>query len=214
MSRIINISGQRFGRLIVLHRGYRPNDWRVHWECQCDCGTRRLVNSDNLRRGKVQSCGCLLREFSATVNYKHGDTHTKEHRAWLAMIKRCYDKNDKAYPRYGGRGITVYEPWRLDYITCLRAIGRAPSPHHSIDRIDNNGNYEPGNVRWATATEQANNTRRNRRLTFDERTLSISQWERELGYRPGTLKRRVYLGWSVERVLTTPAAPWHGQRRP
>jgi hypothetical protein len=128
---------------------------------------------------------------------------------WTEIKKRCYNKNSKTYPHYGGRGITMFAGWKNDYVAFKayvdEELGPQPSDGHSLDRIDNEGNYAPGNIRWATREEQNRNTRRNVFLTFNGKTQCIAAWDSELGNPPGTLRRRVKdLNWSVERALTTP----------
>lgn len=168
--RVLDISGQRFGSLVAL----RPTDQRTHgrvvWECLCDCGATALVAGDTLRDGRTRSCGCLRRSTGAKATaYKHGgaagDALSPEYKVWRGIKRRCFMPNDPAYPRYGGRGIRLCDRW-MDFNAFLSDMGPRPSPDHSIDRIDNDGNYEPGNCRWATRAEQSQN-RRNTRLSPD-----------------------------------------------
>ena len=120
-------------------------------------------------------------------NATHGCTGTPTYRAWQDMIQRCYNPRRTRYPMYGGRGITVCQRWRESFEAFLKDMGTSPSPRHSIDRIDNNGNYEPGNLRWATAKEQSRNQRRNRVLTYQGETLCIAEWAERLGVAYATL---------------------------
>ena len=133
------------------------------WECLCDCGRMCTRTGSALTGGKVRSCGCLRAEINALSlaksNTKHGRTRTAEYRAWTSMKKRCTDSRSPSWPDYGGRGITVCERWAHSFVAFLVDVGERPSPLHSIDRIDNDGNYEPGNVRWATREQQARNKR-------------------------------------------------------
>lgn len=143
---MINLTGQRFGRLVATQRA--PHARRVHWRCACDCGGEAVVSADRLRSGKTGSCGCR----------RHGQSRLPEYRVWATMLERCRRPRAANYHNYGGRGIGVCERW-LDFDAFYADMGARPSPKHSIDRIDNDGNYEPGNCRWATASEQNRNKR-------------------------------------------------------
>ncbi len=129
---------------------------------------------------------------------------TPEYNAWLSMKQRCFAKSSKYYSYYGGRGITVYPPWITSFPDFLACSGERPSSDHSLDRIDNNGNYEPRNIRWATRTQQQQNKRDNRNLQFSGVTKCLRQWARDTGIDPGTLRARLRKGWSPEQVLTKP----------
>ena len=180
----INKSGSKFGRLLVVSEigsFIQSGRSRVLYLCKCDCGKEVKVFSDQLGRNK--SCGCLRSEKIGALNYKHGEAKkTKENKAWFAIKDRCYNKNAEKYPIYGGRGIIVCDRWLNSYEDFLSDIGRAPTPKHSIDRIDVNGNYTPKNCKWATPKEQANNTRTNVLLTLNNTTLNLKQWAEWLGY--------------------------------
>lgn len=153
-----DMTGQKFGRLLVIERSGRSTRGFVAWLCQCDCGGTKIADGGSLREGFVKSCGCLLIETAAERNFKHGRCGTPEHRAWKALRGRCNNPNDPAYANYGGRGIRVCERWN-SFDNFLADMGLKPTPKHSIDRIDNNGNYEPGNCRWATDSQQNKNKR-------------------------------------------------------
>jgi hypothetical protein len=145
----MDLTGQRFGRLIVK-RFAGMNRTGARFYCQCDCGGEAISQGIDLKRGDIRSCGCLVREIAAynskTYVFIHGETNqnlTGEYRAWRSMRQRCYNPKCKAFRNYGGRGISVCELWLNSYPAFLADMGRRPSPDHSLDRIDNNGNYEP-----------------------------------------------------------------------
>lgn len=152
----INLTGQKFNRLTVIARaGVLYGE--VAWLCLCECGSRKIIGGREIRSGRVQSCGCLIQDVSFQIgmaNRTHGLTATSEWKSWRSMRDRCQDLTNF---RYGGRGIQVCEEWRNDFEAFYRYMGPKPGPGYSLDRINNDGNYEPGNVRWATAKEQANN---------------------------------------------------------
>lgn len=159
MKLVTDISGSRFGELIVISRVIKCPK-RTHWECKCDCGKSTIVDGAKLKSGHTKSCGCLVKRFRKTHGESSDYLHTKEYSAWAAMIKRCNNKNDPKYKHYGGRGIKVCERW-LQYENFLADVGRAPTQRHTLDRYpNNNGNYEPSNFRWATYSEQNKNKRK------------------------------------------------------
>jgi hypothetical protein len=154
MRKFRDLTGLRFGRLTVVsvHSWSAGKRW---WLCFCDCGTAKVVRSDGLTGGDNVSCGCKKIE-QLTL---HGGTGTPEHKAWSNMIERCYTPSHQDYERYGARSISVCDEWRQSFSAFLAHVGKRPSPLHSLDRINNDGNYIHGNVRWATKKEQANNRR-------------------------------------------------------
>lgn len=151
--RMVDLTGRRFGCLLVLKRSAARK--RVAWLCQCDCGGTSVAFSDALRQGRTKSCGCM----QGSGNLIHGRSHTAEFRSWWGMRQRCGNPNHSRYPGWGGRGITVCDRWR-EFKNFFADMGEKPTPAHSIDRINNDGNYEPSNCRWATPKEQQRNSRR------------------------------------------------------
>ena len=199
--KIIDITGQTFGKLTVL--GYAGRGLRRSslWNVRCDCGTEKATTSLNLRHGKSRSCG--------GCNFKHGATRhglvTREYRIWHSMKFRCFSPNATHYHSYGGRGITVCQRWVDNFQNFLDDMGMPPTPKHSIDRIDNDGHYEPQNCRWATALEQGQNTRTNRHVTINGETMILADAIRRfMAGKRGTVQSRISRGWSVERALFTP----------
>ncbi|HXJ43182.1 MAG TPA: hypothetical protein VNH18_28135 [Bryobacteraceae bacterium] len=202
-----DLSGQKFHRYTVIKR-VRHSERKVFYLCRCDCGTERIVQKGNLVNGNSRSCGCLKREESIARFTTHHATGTPEHMAWLRMRQRCINPKTPDYPNYGGRGITC-DPAFDDFAVFLKEIGLRPSPIHSLNRINNERGYEPGNVEWSTKIEQMNNTRRNIKFTYGGETLPLSTWARRMGLKRSTLSQRIYvLKWDLERALTTPTQKW------
>lgn len=166
------------------------------WLCRCECGNERPFFSGNLKSGRSKSCGCLHREIVTKQATTHGQSKTPIHAIWLGIIVRCEDKNHHTYPRYGGRGITICERWRNSFEAFLADVGNRPSPDHSIDRIDNNKGYEPGNVRWATQKEQCRNTSKNRIISIDGVSRCVAEWAEVMGFPPNIIHDRLRLGWN------------------
>ena len=206
--KLIDLTGKRFGYITVLRRyGHSKNE--VTWLCKCDCGNKTVVVGQELRRGNTKSCGCFKGSLISIANTKHGGSkkHIKErlYRIWYGMKTRCEHSHSKPYKDYGGRGITVCDEWKKDYSAFREwALANGYADDLTIDRIDNNGNYEPSNCRWATIKEQSNNTRKNCYLEFRGEKKTASQWAELLGINVSTIYSRLKLGWSVEEALTKP----------
>lgn len=204
-NRIPSIAGQRFGRLVALREVEKSRHGTRRWVCQCDCGSpEKVILQDLLRNGATQSCGCLHAEvIRAAITHGHTrrNKHSAEHMAWRNMLNRCYREKTHNFQNYGGRGIVVCDRWRGrgGFERFLADVGHRPSPRHTIDRYpDTNGNYEPGNVRWATLRQQAQNKRdtfmveangKSIPLIALTRTLGVSYWRAYSRLRRGALLR-------------------------
>lgn len=154
MSKIKPIVGLTFGRLTVVSFAYVDRNRRYHWNCECACGAKNIVRGSALHSGNTKSCGCL--KFDTKNNLQHGMFGTPEYETWARMIQRCTNENDKSYINYGARGIKVCDEWRNSFDAFYKALGPRPDGM-SLDRINNDGNYEPANCRWATKSQQAQN---------------------------------------------------------
>lgn len=199
-----NIAGQRFGKLVAGKSERRKSRWYV--AVTCDCGTSKHVLYQHLIGGQTKSCGCLIGEANSLRSRTHGESRlTPEHALWVRINQRCGNPNHSHYAYYGGRAITVCKEWQDSYESFLAYVGRRPSPKHELDRYPNNdGNYEPGNVRWATKTEQMNNRRTNHFIEWNGERRTIAEWSRTVGVPFARISTRLKRGWSVERTLTTP----------
>lgn len=202
MRRIEGMIGRRFGKLTVVREVEQDRHHQRRFQCDCECGKSIVAAGKSLRQGKPKSCGCVK-----VVRVKHGCARstgqTKLYRAWMNMRDRCSNPACKKWLYYGGRGIAVCERWQ-EFANFAADMGEPPTPAHSIDRIDANGNYEPTNCRWATQSEQMQNMRRNRLLTAFGKTQCMSAWSRELGITISSIKKRLNRGWDDVRALTTP----------
>jgi hypothetical protein len=193
--RVQDIAGQRYGSLLVLeYLGGKGGNWK----CQCDCGAECTPRNDNILRGRSTSCGCKRQ-----LGILRGPCK-RAYNTWTAMRSRCNNPNDDRFARYGGRGIKVCERWAENFDEFLADVG-IPPKGTTLGRIDNDGNYEPGNVRWETMKQQCRNTRRNRLVEYQGQTKCIAEWAEIAGMSQSTLAARIcIMGWPVERAMTEP----------
>ncbi len=199
----VDITGRRYGRLVAMERmTYKENNSYV-WKCKCDCGNEFLVPRSRLTTKNTQSCGCMYRKVGGASVKTH-----KLHREFCIlrqMIRRCTNPKSHAYASYGGRGIRVCKRWMQSFDNFISDMGPRPSRKHSIERVDNNGNYNPKNCRWALSLEQQQNTRYNKNITYEGRTMCIAAWARELGMNVRTLTARLrHKKWSVKAAFENP----------
>jgi len=183
MGNCIDLTGQKFGRLVVIERSENGECGNVRWVCCCDCGEISVVGAGALRTGATKSCGCLNRELTKRRFWEHGEAvkgeKTREYRIWTHIKGRCLNPRNDRFKNYGGRGITVCDRW-LKYENFLEDMGRCPKGL-SIERIDNNGNYEPGNCKWATMHEQSRNMRTNVWMEYKGKRMILEDWLKKLG---------------------------------
>lgn len=211
----INLLGHVYGRLTVVAQ------IGTAWVCDCACGAKgKVVRTTLLRSGTTKSCGCLRREMGVTLgasSRKHGEGNkgktTAEYRTWSGMISRCHNANHPLFPDYGGRGISVCAAWRADYRAFLADMGRRTSEFHSLDRINNDGNYEPDNCRWATWEQQNNNQRPKSKytefglldsVTHEGRTQTVGAWIADVGMTVPGYRSRKKRGMTTDEALFTP----------
>jgi len=195
--------GSRYGVLEVVGAEFKKGGL-ILVPCRCDCGRTRDVAINPLVSSSHTRCGCNGVDRTRRRFTTHGKSKTATYHVWQAMISRCeYAKNSRR-SQYHDRGITVCERWRKSFEAFVSDMGEKPDGKYSIDRIDNNGNYEPGNCRWATVEQQARNQRRNRLMTFRGQTKTMAEWAAIVGISNRTISNRLRLGWTDERALTEP----------
>lgn len=206
MSKPLNLTGQRFGNLVVISRVDNYSSGKTRWLCRCDCGEEKVVLSTNLVRGLTRSCGCFNKSVTSERFTKHQLSAHRLYKIWTDMKKRCANPSCKSFANYGGRGIKVCDEWKNHFqLFYTWSLCNGYSDNLSLDRIDVNGDYNPDNCRWADKLIQANNCRTNHYLTFKGKTQSIAEWARELGVSDSVIRQRLSkLGWSVEKTLSTP----------
>lgn len=205
MGKLIDLTGQRFGRLTVIQRDKNDQYGNVRWICRCDCGNVVVRHGHVLRRNRPSDCGCGKSATMKKIATKHGGKGTRLYSIWIDMLRRCECPKIQSFKRYGGRGITVCDSWHDFVIFREWAVNNGYSDDLTLDRIDNDREYSPKNCRWATIKVQENNRGNNTLLTFEGKTHTLSQWAEITGIHRATISRRIIkYGWSVERALTEP----------
>lgn len=199
---LIDLTGKRFGRLTVIERA--PNRGRrTMWRCKCQCGKEKVIRQEDLHSGKIVSCGCYLHEKIT----KHGLYKTKEYRRWASMKDRCGNPKATHAHRYSGREITVCPEWKNNFQSYYDYVSKLPhfgEEGYSLNRIDNDGNYEPGNVEWADDYTQMNNTSKNHLIEYHGSIKTVTEWARIKGIPIDCLRNRIARGWDSNRALETP----------
>ena len=203
-----DLTGKRYGRLVVLSRGENAKNGAVRWVCKCDCGNTTVVYRSALQSGLSKSCGCLNYEINSNIHKTHGYSKTRIYGVWCNIIDRCDNPNNSHYKYYGGRGIKVCEEWKnnpLSFIKWAYANGYnedAKFGDCTIDRIDNNKDYSPDNCRWVDLYVQANNKSNNIKIEFNGETHSIREWGILRGIRPELIYQRIHCyKWDIEKAL-------------
>ena len=191
--------GMQFGKLKIVGQLIERKHKERQFLCKCECGNSTILPAYAVHTGATKSCGCIYR--------KHGLHRHHIYGCWRGMIKRCYQQTHHSYHQYGEKGVTVCERWRASFKLFLEDMGMPPSNKHSIDRINNDGNYEPSNCRWATASEQCNNRRDNILLTYNGTTKTQAQWAEHLGIPSYIIYGRRKRNLSIEEVLFAPYIP-------
>lgn len=204
MKTVSDIVGNKYGRLTVTaFAGYsqhaRP---RPQWLCKCTCGNEYVGVGSALKNGNTSSCGCLRKEVSTANATTHGMKGTSVYNTWSGMINRCSLPSNNRYARYGGRGISVCKRW-LSFENFLEDMGE-PKKGESIDRVNNNGNYEPSNCRWANDATQRRNKSNNIWIKVGNESMIITDWAKRLGCGINTIKRRIARGWDIVDAVTRP----------
>lgn len=200
-----DLTKKKFGRWKVLaYAGKRGT--KHYWFCLCKCGKRKVIRGGSLSAEDTNSCGCWNDELVRIRFTKHGKRSTPEYYVWNSMLQRCTNPNVKCWHNYGGRGIRVCRRWRNSFENFLKDMGPRPSPRHSLDRFpDNDGNYEPGNCRWALCKHNNRNRRDNHLVKYKGETRPIAYWSERFNITFQTLRARLAMyGWSVRRALETP----------
>ena len=200
MNNFKDLTGLQFERLEVQARAANGKGGHPQWLCKCDCGNEVIVNGQSLRKGRTKSCGCLNQENRIAKATKHGMAKRPGYHSWANMKDRCFNENNIGYRYYGGRGITVCESW-LDFETFWADMGATWQEGLEIDRIDNGGNYEPGNCRWATPVENVSNRNITRRLETPWGFITIAEAAEKSGIPYCTLWYRLKNNWSPEKLF-------------
>lgn len=203
MSEKINMLRKRYASITAIKPAGRCSSGDRKWLFECDCGSRFKANGYYARTSKITTCPTCAAERTRLASVKHGLSDTPEFSTWTDIKTRCYNTNIKAFKDYGGRGIRVCDRWLSSFDDFLVDMGKRPSKNHSIDRINNDGNYEPGNCRWATRKEQAVNKRNTVVVEIDGVIKNLQEWSREYDITPSTIYLRIRAGVTGTALLAS-----------
>ena len=201
MGSVIDLTGKRFGRLVVIKRMKNSKDGKAMWLCRCDCGNKTIVPTCNLNSGHSKSCGCITAESASKRNKKHGDRHTRLYGIWTNMKTRCANGNCNRSRYYHEKGIFVCEEWESYENFKKWSLENGYNDSLTLDRIDNSKGYEPSNCRWATYKQQERNKTNNHVISYNGMSKTMVEWSEILGINYGTLRSRIYRGWSIQRAF-------------
>jgi hypothetical protein len=211
---VVDRVGERHGRLVVTSRAENKIEpsgaVRAQWECVCDCGNKLVTSGQSLGRGSTKSCGCITKEMRKD-DATHGKSRSEEYRIWSNMKQRCTNPKSTHFASYGGRGITLCPAWHL-FENFHRDVGDRPKDA-TLERVDNEKGYEPGNVIWASRLVQASNRRTNTLITFNGETRTLTGWGHYTGFGKSVIIGRLDHGWTVDRALTEPLQNTGKRRR-
>lgn len=205
MSAFIDITGNKYGMLTVMHRTENAPRGVARWECKCDCGNIVIVRGGNLKNGAVKSCGCL-KSISNKSRSTHDMSGTRLYQSWINMKRRCYYKAHPAYKDYGARGIKVCDEWRNSFKNFAEwSLANGYTDNLTIERVDNDKDYEPYNCKWVNLGDQANNRRSNVKITYNNETHNLSEWCKRLNKDYALVYNRIHKNkWDFERAISEP----------
>lgn len=215
MSKPLDLTGKRFGRLVAVELSKRTSDG-YYWRCQCDCGNEIEVYASSLHKGLTKSCGCLIKDVLSErnkKNAKHGMSRSRLYRTYYGMKHRCYDPKDSHYKNYGAKGITICNEW-LESFKAFQdwALANGYTDELTIDRIDNSKGYSPSNCRWATKAQQVRNSSATKYYTYKGKTLCIADWAKEKGISKASLYQRLERGIPFEIAIEQPYKRRKGEK--
>lgn len=201
-----DLIGKKFNKLTIIERCGSDNSYHKLYKCKCDCGNYAVLRGTNIIRGVTKTCGCLIIETNTKRLTRHGKYGTRIYRIWNGIMTRC-SHSAKSHPRYSGRGIDVCDEWRSDFVNFYNwAMKNGYNKELSIDRIDNNGNYEPTNCKWSTNKEQARNNSRNVMIKYKGMTKCINEWAEYFGITENSIRYRLRKKWSMDKIESTKMA--------